>query len=58
MGEVIDIFSKKKNDVNPRIEDDVVHMDTESRNKANQKRIEQERLSSNTQLLRELRLRR
>ena len=58
MGEVIDIFSKKKNDVNPRIEDDVVHMDTESRNKANQKRIEQERLSSNTQLLRNLRLRR
>ena len=58
MGEVIDIFSKKKNDVNPRIEDDVVHIDTESRNKANQKRIEQERLSSNTQLLRELRLRR
>ena len=58
MGEVIDIFSKKKNDVNPRIEDDVVHMDTESRNKANQKRVEQERLAYNARLLRELRIKR
>ena len=58
MCEIIDTFSKKKNDVNPRIEDDVVPMYTESRNKANHKRVEQERLSNNTRLLRKLRLRR